>query len=301
MTPEESARAPLDGEARGRLDALAREIGGDPRRIAVVFPAAARRVARGPGPSGDPDGIAGPTLDDLVRGELLVALRDAVPPGRLADEVDALYRFGDADEKRAVLRALPHLGDGVRAVPLLADALRSNDPRLIAAAVGTPAAARLDAAAWRQAILKCLFTEVPLSGVWGLRERADTDAELARMVADFAAERAAAGRIVPADTTPLLAAHPGPRAAVERLGRATAARPKDGPLPAAPASRPLGAPGDGGPSTQDPDAAESTAGPPSTARPSGRAADPPPGRADTATGPLTAAEHSGPDDPLKEA
>ncbi|MFC4563566.1 EboA domain-containing protein [Nocardiopsis mangrovi] len=276
MTPDGNARAPLDGEARERLDELVREVGAAPQRIAVVFPAAARRVARGPGPSADPDGIAGPTLDDLVRTELLVALRDSVPPGRLADEVDALYRFGDAEEKRAVLRALPHLGDGVRAVPLLDDALRSNDPRLIAAAVGTPAAARLDAAAWRQAILKCLFTEVPLACVWGVRERADTDAELARMVADFAAERAAAGRTVPADAAPLLAAHPGPRAAVERLVRAGAPPVEDGPpgtARTAAAGSAAGAPGGGGTAARRP----------------------------TVPSPLTTAERDAPGDPQKEA
>ena len=52
-------------------------------------------------------------------------------------------------------------------------------------------------------MLKCLFTGVPLDLVAGLADR--TDAELVRMVADYAAERGAAGRVVPADALSVLA------------------------------------------------------------------------------------------------
>ncbi|MFF5563684.1 EboA domain-containing protein [Streptomyces sp. NPDC012623] len=110
-----------------------------------------------------------------------------------------LYRGGTATERLAVLNALPERVPGPEALPLVEDALRTNDTRLIAAAVGPYAAAHLDAHAWRHAILKCLFTGVPLGAVAGLERRARGDAELARMLADFAAERTAAGRPVPAD------------------------------------------------------------------------------------------------------
>ncbi|WP_084469029.1 EboA domain-containing protein [Nocardiopsis trehalosi] len=219
----------LPAPVRERLAALTAEIAADPARIATAFPAAARRAGRGPGPSGDPAGIAGPTLDDLVRGELLAALAKAVPADRLAAETADLYRYGDSDEKRAVLRALPRLGLPDAAVaPLLADALRGNDPRLLAAALGTPAAAALDDAAWRHGVLKCLFTGVPVGALALVAERAD--AELARMVADHAVERIAAGRDVPADAWPLLAGHPAHRAAVERAAadRAAALAPAPG-------------------------------------------------------------------------
>ena len=76
-------------------------------------------------------------------------------------------------------------------VPLLHDAIRTNDTRLVAAALG-PYAGHLDDAAWRQAVLKCVFMGVPLAAVDGLDERAD--AELAAMLAALADERAAAGR-----------------------------------------------------------------------------------------------------------
>jgi hypothetical protein len=192
--------ATLDATARERLARLADEVRADPSRIAVLFPAVARRVARGPADPADPDGLLTPRLEDAARAELL---RAAAPD---ADELADLYRYGDADEKRAVLRALPALtlDPADAAVPLLADALRTNDPRLIAAALGPYAARHLGAPAWRDGVLKCLSTGVPLDAVAALAERAATDPELARMAAAFRDERLAAGRPVPPDVRRLL-------------------------------------------------------------------------------------------------
>ncbi|MEU6602622.1 EboA domain-containing protein [Streptomyces flaveolus] len=119
--------------------------------------------------------------------------------------VTRVYRQGTAAERRAVLLALPHLVPGPDALPLVEDALRTNDTRLLAAAVGPYAARHLDAHGWRQAVLKCLFTGVPVEAVAGLAERARGDAELARMLDDFAAERTAAGRPVPSGLYRVLA------------------------------------------------------------------------------------------------
>ncbi|WP_406005847.1 EboA domain-containing protein [Streptomyces sp. NBC_00637] len=115
-----------------------------------------------------------------------------------------VYFQGTADERRAVLHALPHLVSGSGALPLVEDALRTHDTRLLAAAVGPYAARHLDAHAWRHAILKCLFAGVPIDEVAGLERRARGDAELARMLADYATERTAAGRPVPRDLRRLL-------------------------------------------------------------------------------------------------
>lgn len=119
--------------------------------------------------------------------------------GASPETLTRIYQGGTAAERRAVLLALPDLVPGPEALPLTEDALRTNDTRLVAAAVGPYAAAHLDPHAWRHAILKCLFTEVSLDAVDGLAARAAGDAELARMLGDFAAERTAAGRPVPAD------------------------------------------------------------------------------------------------------
>ncbi|GAA3714766.1 EboA domain-containing protein [Streptomyces tremellae] len=116
-----------------------------------------------------------------------------------------LYRQGTGAERRAVLLALPALVPGPEAVPLIEDALRANDTRLVAAAVGPYAATHLDPHAWRHAVLKCLFTKVPVDRVAGLAKRAEGDGELARMLGDFAAERSAAGRPVPAGLHRVLA------------------------------------------------------------------------------------------------
>jgi hypothetical protein len=199
MTGDTAGEVPgLDAAARARLAALIDEVTADPARLAVRFPAVARTVARGPGDPADPDGLRVPRLEDRARVALLLA---ADSPSAVAD----LYRYGDTDEKRAVLRALDEL-DRRHPVPhrtdLVQDALRTNDPRLIAAALGPFATRHLEPPAWRQALLKCLFTGVPLDAVAGWADRADPT--LARMVAAFAAEREAAGRPVPQDARRVL-------------------------------------------------------------------------------------------------
>jgi hypothetical protein len=184
------------------------EIEADPIRIRTRFPAAAREIGRTPGTSPAPG-------EDRVEDDVRVRLLSALGRGLAGDadalsaEVHDLYRFGDADERRAVLAGLGQLEAalGDRAVDLLQDALRTNDPRLVAAALGTYAA-RLEDASWRQAVLKCLFVGVPLRLVADLDRR--TDDELRRMVADYAAERRAAGREVPPDALPFLPVPPPP-------------------------------------------------------------------------------------------
>ncbi|MFI6628952.1 EboA domain-containing protein [Nonomuraea fuscirosea] len=180
--------APQEAWVDGAVEAVADR----PGSIARSFAAAGRRAGRAP-----LAGVPGWSADEAARALLLAAL----PHDRLTPETLDLYRYGDADEKRAVLKALPLLPIGTAAVPLLLDALRTNDARLLAAALG-PYARHLDQAAWRQAVLKCVFTGVPLNAVDRLDERAD--AELAAMLAAFAEEREAAGRPMPQDAEALL-------------------------------------------------------------------------------------------------
>ncbi|WP_414497593.1 EboA domain-containing protein [Streptomyces sp. CRN 30] len=141
----------------------------------------------------------GPARADAARVLILHAAR--------ADTADLtrVYDQGTADERRAVLHALPHLVSGPDALPLVEDALRTNDTRLLAAAVGPYAARHLDPHQWRHAVLKCLFTGVAVDHVAELDRRARGDAELARMLADYAAERTAADRPVPGDLHRVLA------------------------------------------------------------------------------------------------
>ncbi|WP_020521542.1 EboA domain-containing protein [Catelliglobosispora koreensis] len=151
--------------------------------IRALFPAAGRRAGR--------------DNADEARAALLLALSGE----SLAKEVAGLYHHGDNDEKRAVLKTLPSLDVGDGCVELLRDALRSNDSRLIAAALG-PYSRHLADAEWRQGVLKSVFMGLPLSSLHGLDERAD--AELARMLGGLRDEREAAGRVMPADAVALL-------------------------------------------------------------------------------------------------
>lgn len=141
----------------------------------------------------------GPEHADAARVLLLHAAR-ADP-----DSLARVYRQGTAAERRAVLHALPHLVPGPDALPLVEDALRTNDTRLVAAALGPYAARHLDAHTWRHAVLKCLFTGVPVDVVADLAPRAHADVELARMLGDYARERTAADRPVPEDLHRVLA------------------------------------------------------------------------------------------------
>ncbi|MFV2111219.1 EboA domain-containing protein [Micromonospora sp. LOL_025] len=192
MTPD-SLRAALRGVPDPDwLDAALRRVAAEPAAIDRFFPAAGRHCGRAP-----LAGAPGWSADEAARALLLTAL-----PGDHAAHVQARYRQGDAAEKRAVLKALPLLPIGAAGAPLLHDAIRTNDARLLAAALG-PYARHLDPAAWRQAVLKCVFTGVPLAVVHDLDARAD--GELAAMLAGLAAERQAAGRAMPADATDLLA------------------------------------------------------------------------------------------------
>ncbi len=101
-----------------------------------------------------------------------------------------------------MLKALPVLDLEDAALPITEDAIRTNDQRLLAAALGPYATKWLPQAAFRQAVLKCVFAGVPLAAVDGLPQRVDD--ELLRMMKDFAAERSAAGRVIPEDLVPYL-------------------------------------------------------------------------------------------------
>jgi hypothetical protein len=199
MTAQHLA-ARLPAPAAEWLAAARDAAGADLSTVDRAFTLAGRRCGRDPLPGGW-------HVDEAVRVLLLHTL--PLRGMALLRVLDRLYRHGDAAERRAVLRALTLLDDrgrlGPAAVALVEDALRTNDTRLIAAALDGYAATHLRPAAYRQAVLKCVFCGIPLAGVAGLEQRADR--ELARMLADFARERLAAGRPVPADIRPILRRH----------------------------------------------------------------------------------------------
>jgi hypothetical protein len=203
------ALGPLAAALAARTSAAARcwlaqaqaQVRRDSGALAALFPAVGRAVGRGPlHPCALAEDVHAWTVDAAARTVLLAALGPAVDA-----HLAPLYRHGDAAERRAVLLALAFLpvADAV-GVPLVEDALRLNDPRLVAAALGPYALARLDDAALAQAVLKCLFVGVPLAGVAGVQERATL--VLAAALDRYVAEREAAGRAVPAEVWPLVRA-----------------------------------------------------------------------------------------------
>jgi hypothetical protein len=176
-------------EALAWLQEAAAEVAREPAKIATRFPAVGRKVGREPlDPDASPDDVHAWTIDDAARTYLLQALPQ--PDA----EIRELYRYGDAAERRGILRALEYLDTD--AVDLVEDAIRTNDTRLIAAALGPYATAHLDDAAYDQAVLKCVFVGVPITPLHGL-QRVTPDG--ARMLAAFVHERVAAGRDVPAE------------------------------------------------------------------------------------------------------
>lgn len=196
-------RGALPRDAIVSLDDMLSRIADAPATIDRIFPAAARCTTRGDIGLRDENGDV-LLAQDAVRIALLHAAISALPADGRDTEVAALYRFGDNDEKRAVLLGLAGAGE-VTAHSLLDDALRTNDTRLVAAAMGPPAA-QLDADTWRQGVLKCLFVGVALASVADLTGRADR--ELADMIARYAHERVAAGRDVPNDVWLVLSHFP---------------------------------------------------------------------------------------------
>lgn len=205
LTPPPENPLPLDDTARAWLDAALLE----------AADAARRHTETPAGTPADNDAVAPPPPpvpawelrfaaagrhcgSDVAADAARILLLRTARVG--ATDTARLYHRGTAAERRAVLLALPFLGlDPADGLPLVEDALRTNDTRLLSAALGPWSADHLDAHAWRHALLKCLFTGVPLHTVARLPDRARGDAELARMLRDFAAERTAAGREVPED------------------------------------------------------------------------------------------------------
>ncbi|MCB7136313.1 EboA domain-containing protein [Cellulosimicrobium marinum] len=211
MTTDPTATRPADHPGDDWLAQARADVAHDPGAVTRAFALAGRKVGRSSlHPTTDPAGVLHGTVDDAARASLVVALADASrDTAALAARLADLYQHGDTAERRGVLRGLDALvarGDVAPEVvavgtELAVDALRTNDQSLVAAAVGPFAATHLDQHAWRHAVLKLVFMGVSLDAVAGLADR--TDDELARMARDFAAERRAAGRVVPDDVARL--------------------------------------------------------------------------------------------------
>jgi hypothetical protein len=187
---------------------------GDRDAVLNAFPGVSRRLGKEPLGSRSALSPAGLDvevplrawrLDDAGRVALLCAF--AGDPEPLARE---LYFGGDMRERAGALRALGVVGRGTLALDAVLDAGRVSAVELFEAAVAeNPYSARvLPPKEFRHAVLKAAFLGVSLARITGLAGRAD--AELSRMLLSYVTEREVAGRSVPPDLWPVVAAHPTP-------------------------------------------------------------------------------------------
>lgn len=171
------------------------------------YAGAGRRFAGGPPALSDAEraalaeaGVDAPEvwrLADLARGALLCSALDAAATIEHVAIAREAFLRGDNDERTALLRTLPLLLQPERFVELAIDACRTNVVDVFAAlACDNPFPSKyLPDAAFNQLVLKTMFLELPVARIVGWRER--NNAELKRMVGDYADERRAAGRSVP--------------------------------------------------------------------------------------------------------
>lgn len=181
----------------------------DPVRFELAFAAVGRRIGSarvGDGASITDDSgctwsIAAWGRDEVGRASLLIAACARIVPADQVAWLDGCYRAGALRERTAVLRTLSLLPDPARFLPIALDACRtSTQPVFEAIACENPyAAAHFSDPSFAQLAMKAVFTGVPLARILGLVSRRTP--ELARMAHDYAAERRAAGRDVPADLT----------------------------------------------------------------------------------------------------
>jgi hypothetical protein len=183
MDELESALSP---DARAWLQAAA---DGDKIALLAAFSGAARKVGKAAIAIAD-RGTWG--ADEVARAALLIRAYPRIVP-------DELWAHGDNRERQAVLKALPLLPEPERFAALAIEACRTNVLTVFEAiACENPYPAQhFPELHYNQMVLKAAFNGVALARIVGLRARLSP--ELSRMATDFAAERRAAGRPVPAD------------------------------------------------------------------------------------------------------
>jgi hypothetical protein len=198
-----------------------------PTPLLIKYPAAAMRAGRGPLTLSSDDlrnlQAAAPDIgfekwerEDAARALLLIAHRKRGCTGD-AFVADALSCFeqGDAREQQSWLRAIALWPEAKAFLPYAIDACRTNIvPVFEALACENPyPAAHFPERNFNQVVLKAMFNSIALKRIVGLPRRLNS--ELARMATDYAAERTAAGRTVPADIN--LAISPSARASGDTM------------------------------------------------------------------------------------
>jgi hypothetical protein len=190
----------------------------EPDRLAPRWSGAGRRLGRGALSLAEAEVAAlraagtfvpqGWGADECGRALLLVTALGEQPANAHVAVIEDLYRTGETRERQALLRVLAYLPEPARFTPIAVESVRGNVlPELEAIACENPFPARhFDELAFNQLVMKSLFNGIALRRIEGLPAR--RSAELRRMVAGYASERRAAGRVVPDDVAFVLEGGP---------------------------------------------------------------------------------------------
>jgi len=182
------AKDPSDSTLHIALGLVPRRLGKADLALSAADLAAADRAL----PGWDPRGWS---VTDAARILLLASLpREGKP---FAERFRALCQTADVAEAIALYRGLPLYPDPETLEPQVGEGLRSNVKAVFEAIAHRNPYPRqvFDQHRWNHMVLKALFIDSRLAPIEGLDERAN--AELARIMCDFAHERWAAGRPVP--------------------------------------------------------------------------------------------------------
>ncbi len=147
--------------------------------------------------------ISGWTLDRLARVWWLLQL-PADDETTYVKTISQLFKAGEINELVALYSALPVLAHPEAWKFQATEGIRNNIADVQSAIMlhNPYPADYFDEAAWNQMILKAFFTDKDVTQIIGLDER--KNARLAQTLADYTAERRAAGRSLPAHIEDLM-------------------------------------------------------------------------------------------------
>ena len=137
------------------------------------------------------------TLDRLVRVYFLLLL-EQIAHESSTSQIEILFDTAEINESIALFSALPLFTQPKNWMHRATEAVRSNIGDIFNsfAFENSFAATYFTELAWNQLVLKCIFNDKPIHLIQGIDHR--TNQSLANMLSDFAHERWAAGRTVPA-------------------------------------------------------------------------------------------------------
>lgn len=135
------------------------------------------------------------TLDQIVRSIFVLSFPSENPDEYLTT-LDQLFASGEVRELVTLYQMLPILPHSELHALRAAEGVRTNMKSVFCAvAHNNPyPSEQFDESSWNQMVLKCLFIDVPLWPIVGLDTRAN--ANLSKMLCDYAHERWAASRVV---------------------------------------------------------------------------------------------------------